>query len=97
MREPCPGEGRGPSPVIASAGPSGDGLPPSRENRIFAVSASTLSGTVSAVLGWTPEQFWEATPAELAAIFSVFADNHSGQRPLGTTQLEKLKEVFPDG
>jgi len=75
-------------------------LRPSRENRIFAVLASRLSGTVSAVLGWTPEQFWNATPAELGSIFSAFADNgsgHSGQTPLGTQQLEKLKETFPDG
>lgn len=74
--------------------------PPSQENRTFAASASRLSGTVSAVLGWTPDQFWRATPAELAAIFSTFADNMaglSGELPLGTAQMEKLKEVFPDG
>jgi len=68
-----------------------------REDRNFAATALRLSGTVSAVLGWTPKQFWEATPAELAAIFSAFADNHSGQLPLGTKQFEKLKEAFPDG
>jgi uncharacterized phage protein (TIGR02216 family) len=55
---------------------------------------------VCAVLGWTPEQFWNATPAELAVIFSVFSEiapGHQNQAPLGTQQLEKLKETFPDG
>jgi hypothetical protein len=78
----------------------GDGLPPSRENRKFAASASQLSGTVSVVLGWAPDQFWDATPAELATIFTAFADNepgHLSQSPLGIEQLEKLKESFPDG
>jgi len=99
LLDACPGAGRGPSPVIASA-PSGDGLPPAREYGPFAVSACQLSGTVSAVLGWTPEQFWQATPAELAAIFVAFTGSDSGPgglAPLGTQQLETLKEAFPDG
>ncbi|NCN84135.1 MAG: phage tail assembly chaperone [Sphingomonadales bacterium] len=67
---------------------------------MFGTLVFQLSGTVSAVLGWTPEQFWNATPAELAAIFAAFSENtpgHQNQAPLGITQLEKLKETFPDG
>jgi uncharacterized phage protein (TIGR02216 family) len=78
----------------------GDGLPPSRENSDFSDSTRKLSGTVCGILGWTPEQFWNATPAELAVIFSVFSEiapGHQNQAPLGTQQLEKLKETFPDG
>ena len=109
----CPGEGRGPSRECSSAETVGDGLlgfgklprsfrrlRPSQENRTFVTSAATLSGMVCAVLGWTPEQFWNATPAELAVIFSVFSEiapGHQNQAPLGTQQLEKLKETFPDG
>nr|WP_254305439.1 hypothetical protein [Sphingopyxis sp. BSNA05] len=33
----------------------------------------------------------------MATIFSVFAGSGPGQAPLGTEQLEKLKEAFPDG
>jgi len=90
MREACPRAGREPFPFIA----------PTQENRSFSPSISRLSGTVCAALRWTPDQFWDATPAELAAISAVFADNapgHLGLAPLGTEQLEKLKETFPDG
>ncbi|WP_430428074.1 phage tail assembly chaperone [Parasphingorhabdus sp.] len=54
---------------------------------------------VSGICGWTPDQFWNATPTELAAIFAAFADNGSGQfghAPPGADQLAKLKETFPD-
>lgn len=68
-------------------------------NRIFAVSAFKLAGMVSGICGWTPDQFWNATPTELATIFAAFADNgpgQIGQMPLGADQLAKLKEIFPD-
>jgi len=55
---------------------------------------------VPAVTAWTPEQFWKSTPAELAAIFSVFSEYAPGdlsQDPLGIKQLKQLKEIFPDG
>jgi len=100
VREPCPRAGGDPSPVGSADDLFRDGPPPSRGHTYFLSSIEKLSGTVSAVLGWTPDQFWNATPAELAIIFSTFADNipgHSGQPPLGTKQLEKLKEAFPDG
>ena len=95
-----PGEGWAESPIMASSGPAGDELPPSRENRIFAILASKLSGTVSAAFGWTPDQFWNATPAELTVIFTAFTDGDPGSpgtTPLDINQLEKLKETFPDG
>lgn len=66
----------------------------------FSISAARLSGLVPLVIGWTADQFWNATPAELATIFSAFAGHdpgHFGQTPLGTEQLERLKESFPDG
>jgi len=59
-----------------------------------------LAGLVPATTGWTPDQFWRATPAELAAIFAVFAEIDAGQQaavPLDSAQLEKLKEIYPDG
>jgi len=34
----------------------------------FADSAGRLAGFAGAVLGWAPEVFWRATPAELAGV-----------------------------
>ena len=93
-------EGGSPSANGLAGEISGDGPLPAQGHCQFSVSAQKLSGMMCAVLGWTPEQFWDATPAELAAIFAVFPDNapgHPGQTPLSIEQLEKLKEVFPDG
>ncbi|WP_417611459.1 phage tail assembly chaperone [Parasphingorhabdus sp.] len=78
----------------------GDGLPPARENTDFSNATQKLSGTVCAVLGWTADQFWKATPAELVAIFAAFTGSSAGDQaavPLDAEQLEKLKESFPDG
>ncbi|PHR13629.1 MAG: hypothetical protein COA41_17875 [Sphingopyxis sp.] len=66
----------------------------------FSNATQKLSGTVCAVLGWTADQFWKATPAELGAILAVFSEHapsHRAQVPLDAEQLEKLKESFPDG
>jgi uncharacterized phage protein (TIGR02216 family) len=55
---------------------------------------------VSGILGWTPDQFWRATPAELAPIFAAFTGSSAAVQaavPLDTEQLEQLKETFPDG
>ncbi|ATW03618.1 phage tail assembly chaperone [Sphingorhabdus sp. YGSMI21] len=97
MREACPREGGDPSPIGSADDLFQDGPPPSRGHNDFSSSAQRLSGTVSAVFGWTPDQFWHATPAELATIFSVFAGSGPGQAPLGSEQFEKLKKAFPDG
>lgn len=36
----------------------------------FAETAARLSGLVPRLMGWAPETFWNATPAELAAILA---------------------------
>jgi len=58
----------------------------------FARSAARLAGIAGALLGWRPNEFWEATPAELAAILAPAA------APCASADdLERLKEMFPDG
>lgn len=37
-------------------------------NTRFGEAAQNLAGLVPRVLGWRPQEFWDATPAELAAI-----------------------------
>ena len=57
--------------------------------------AVRLAGLAGILFGWTPETFWNATPAELAALVRAAA----GDAPvsLGGDEIDRLKEAFPDG
>ena len=57
--------------------------------------AARLAGVAGALLGWGPEVFWRATPAELGAVLRVLA----GDEPVSASaaDLARLKEMFPDG
>ena len=48
-----------------------------------------------ALLGWRPEDFWRATPAELAAVLAALAGGAAA--PVTQEELARLKEMFPDG
>ncbi len=61
----------------------------------FAEAAGRLAGFAGAVLGWRPDEFWRATPAELATIVRAIAGDASEPADAGT--IARLKEVFPDG
>ncbi|UUL82115.1 phage tail assembly chaperone [Sphingomonas qomolangmaensis] len=47
------------------------------------------------VFGWTPGAFWDATPAELAALVSALTGDEVAAADRGT--LMRLMEAFPDG
>ncbi len=69
------------------------------EHERFAAAAQKLAGIAGAGLGWTPGQYWNATPAELAAIFSALdgaAEREPNASPLDKSELNKLKETLPD-
>ena len=40
----------------------------------FADAARRLAGQAALLFGWRPHEFWNATPAELAAIFAALGD-----------------------
>jgi len=61
----------------------------------FAANAAQLAGTAGALLGWRPGEFWAATPAELAEIFSALMPRNDA--PAGANLLAELQERFPDG
>lgn len=61
----------------------------------FAVVASRLAGLTGVILGWRPDEFWAATPAELAAILEALAP--PAATPPTPADLDRLKEQFPDG
>ena len=56
----------------------------------FAASARRLAGLVPRLLGWRPDDFWQATPAELCAIFAT--DEPAGGTPLSRAELTTLME-----
>jgi len=62
----------------------------------FTQAAVRLAGFAGAVLGWSPDQFWRATPAELAAILD-FMSGRGGPPPPDATLIARLMEAFPDG
>jgi uncharacterized phage protein (TIGR02216 family) len=45
------------------------------------------------VLGWRPDEFWDATPAELAAALNL--TSAAGGAP-DVAMIEELKRRFPD-
>ena len=57
--------------------------------RRFGRSALRLSGLAARLLGWLPDEFWNATPADLAAALSPYAAE--GQ-PLARSELNRLME-----
>lgn len=61
----------------------------------FAEAAGRLAGQAGALLGWRPEEFWRATPAELATVLAALSPDEG--RPASIGDLARLKEMFPDG
>ena len=60
----------------------------------FAASAARLAGLAGALLGWRPDEFWKATPAELATVFqAVIGEGEAVATPV---DLERLTRMFPD-
>jgi uncharacterized phage protein (TIGR02216 family) len=61
----------------------------------FSEAAGRLAGLAGALLGWRPDEFWRATPAELAAVFAALMPAES--EPASRADLARLMEMFPDG
>jgi len=60
----------------------------------FSESAGRLAGLAGALLGWRPEEFWRATPAELGAVLEAMVGNPD--KSAGRSDLERLMQRFPD-
>jgi uncharacterized phage protein (TIGR02216 family) len=61
----------------------------------FAASAARLAGRAGVLFGWRPDDFWRATPSELAAVIGVLRGTDA--EPPTADALARLKEMFPDG
>lgn len=62
----------------------------------FGAAATRLAGFAGAALGWPPDMFWRATPAELAAVVAVLVGEGDPAPPDAST-MARLREAFPDG
>lgn len=51
--------------------------------------AVRLAGLAARLLGWKPHEFWQATPAELAATLAPYAP---ADEPLARTDLTRMME-----
>lgn len=51
-------------------------------------AALRLSGLAARLLGWKPDEFWAATPAELAAALAP----PEAEAPLGRAEFNRLME-----
>jgi len=60
----------------------------------FAPAAGRLAGLAGRMLGWRPHEFWETTPAELAAILAPAAEATAA--PVSRAELGRLMEQDHD-
>ncbi|MFY9351018.1 MAG: phage tail assembly chaperone [Sphingobium sp.] len=64
----------------------------------FADAAVRLAGVAGWLLGWRPEEFWRATPAELAAVLGAAGGEGEAEAGAGVdgAELRRLMGVMPD-
>lgn len=59
----------------------------------FGKAAARLCGVASTLLGWRPDEFWNATPAEVATALIPPSTN---AEPLQPAVFAELRRRFPD-
>lgn len=60
----------------------------------FGEAAGKLAAQTILMLGWRPDDFWNATPAELLGILAAISGD--GEMPPSAEAIHKLMERFPD-
>ena len=58
----------------------------------FGVPAARLAGAAAMLLGWRPNEFWDATPAELASALRL---DEQAEGP-DAAAVAELMQRFPD-
>jgi hypothetical protein len=61
---------------------------------LFSEAAGRLAGMAGVLLGWRPDEFWGATPAELAGVLRAMAGDEPGG--VAASELERLRAMYPD-
>lgn len=62
----------------------------------FGPAALMLAGVTARVLGWRPDDFWSATPADVAAVLAAWREE-AAVEGMGRAGLAAMMEQFPDG
>ena len=66
----------------------------------FAEVARDLAGHAGWHLGWSADQFWRATPAEMEAVVRAMLGREAAGVDEGAptrSEIARLQEMFPDG
>lgn len=63
----------------------------------FAEAAVRAAGAAGAALGWSPDAFWRATPAELRAVVEAVRGEGGATSPPDPATIAAMREAFPDG
>jgi uncharacterized phage protein (TIGR02216 family) len=67
---------------------------PAMPPMLFADTARRLAHMAAMALGWRPDEFWAATPADLVTALGL--DVPATERPADTAMLQGLMERYPD-
>lgn len=63
----------------------------------FAASAARLAGLAARLLGWRPQEFWGATPAELAlSLGASLGQGDASQAPPTRAEIARMIEREAD-
>ena len=62
----------------------------------FAQGAARLAGVAGWLLGWRPDEFWRATPAELAAGLAAARGDEAVDAGVDGHELKRLMGAMPD-
>jgi hypothetical protein len=63
----------------------------------FADRAAALAGVAGWLLGWRPDEFWRATPADLASVLrAARGEEAGGAGGVDGVELARLLAAMPD-
>lgn len=63
----------------------------------FGAAALRLGGAMARLAGWTPADFWAATPAEAVMVLNGWTNGETnGVAPPDAATRARLMEQFPD-
>lgn len=63
---------------------------------LFGAAALPLLGLMARVAGWRPDDFWAATPADVAAVLAGWG-GEDREALFDGAALAAMMEAFPDG
>lgn len=90
---------RRPSTIACGGGPPAHGFATGRidvTRTCMGDAALSLLGVMARVVGWRPDDFWAATPADVRAVLAGWVEVEADASFDGAA-LAAMMEQFPDG